>query len=68
MILLQILKLIKVFFSFNNYFIVWSIMTNTIGNFISNNVKGIRSSEKRLKISEYLKNNMHHNGFVFLQE
>ena len=43
-------------------------MSNTIGNFISNNVKGIRSSEKRLKIFEYLKNNIHHNGFVFLQE
>ena len=43
-------------------------MSNTIGNFISNNVKGICSSEKRLKIFEYLKNNVHHNGFVFLQE
>ena len=38
-------------------------MSNIIGNFISNNViKGIRSSEKRLK------NNKHHNDFVFLQE
>ena len=43
-------------------------MSSTIGNFISNNVKGIRCSEKRLKIFEYLKNNIHHNGFVFLQE
>ena len=43
-------------------------MSNTIGNFISNNVKSICSSEKRLKIFEYLKNNIHHNGFVFLQE
>ena len=43
-------------------------MSNTFGNFISNNVKGIRSSEKRLKIFEYLKNNIHYNGFVFLQE
>ena len=43
-------------------------MPNTIGNFISDNVKGIRSSEKRLKIFEYLKNNIHHNSFVFLQE
>ena len=43
-------------------------MINTISNFISNNVKGIRSSEKRLKIFEYLKNNIRHNGFVFLQE
>ena len=26
------------------------------------------SSEKRLKIFEYVKNNLHHNGFIFLQE
>ena len=43
-------------------------MSNKISNFISNNVKGICSSEKRLKIFEYLKNNIHHNGSVFLQE
>ena len=42
-------------------------MSNTIHNFISN-VKGIQSSEKRLKIFKYLKNNIHHNCFVFLQE
>ena len=33
-------------------------MSNTIGNFISDNIKGVRSSEKRLKIIEYLKNNI----------
>ena len=33
------------------------MITNTISNFISNDVKGIRSSEKRLQIFEYLKNN-----------
>ena len=43
-------------------------MSNTIGNFISDNVKGIRSSEKSLNIFKYLKNNIPHNGFVFLQE
>ena len=37
-------------------------------NFISNNVKEIRSSVKRLKSFEYLKKNIHHNDFVFLQE
>ena len=40
------------------------VLSNTIGNFISNNVKGIHSSDKKLKIFEYLKNNIHHNGFV----
>ena len=37
-------------------------------NFISNNVKEIPSSVKRLKSFEYLKKNIHHNDFVFLQE
>ena len=37
-------------------------------NFISNNVKGIKASEKRLKLFEYLKNNIKDNGFIFLQE
>ena len=37
-------------------------------NFISNNVNGIRASEKRLKLFEYLKNNINGNGFIFLQE
>ena len=41
---------------------------NGNSNFISNNVKGIKSSEKRLKLFEYLKNNINDNGFIFLQE
>ena len=36
--------------------------------FISNNVKGIQKSEKRIKIFEYLKNSITPNGFIFLQE
>ena len=43
-------------------------MSNIIVNFISNNVKGIQSYEKRLNIFEYLKNNIHHNDFAFFQE
>ena len=37
-------------------------------NFISNDDKGIKVSEKRLKLFEYLKNNINDNGFIFLQE
>ena len=37
-------------------------------NFISNNVKGIKASEKQLKLLEYLKKNINDNGFIFLQE
>ena len=37
-------------------------------NFISNNVKGIQASKKRLKLSEYLKQNINFNGFISFQE
>ena len=36
--------------------------------FISNNVKGIQKSEKKIKIFEYLKNSISPNGLIFLQE
>ena len=36
--------------------------------FISNNVKGIQQTDKRLKMFEYLKNNVTSNAFIFLQE
>ena len=36
--------------------------------FISNNVKGIQSFEKRIKNFEYLKNAIVSSGFIFLQE
>ena len=35
-------------------------------NFISNNVKGIKASEKRLKMFEYLKNSINDNGTLTL--
>ena len=40
------------------------------GNYsvISNNVKGIKASEKGLELFEYLRNNIKSNGFIFLQE
>ena len=41
---------------------------NSNYNFISNNVNGIKASEKCLKLFEYLRNNINNNGFVFLQE
>ena len=37
-------------------------------NFISNNVKGIPASKKRLKLFEYLKQNISFNGFILFQE
>ena len=35
---------------------------------IMNNVKGIKVTEKQLKLFEYLRKNINNNGFRFLQE
>ena len=32
-----------------------------------NNAKGLHSSKKRIKLIEYFKNKLNHNGFLFLQ-
>ena len=37
-------------------------------HFISHNVEGLQNSLKRIKIFEYLRNNLGSNGFLFLQE
>ena len=42
-------------------------MANKI-NFISNNVKGFQSTNKRLKLIKYFKDKIISNGFLFLQE
>ena len=36
--------------------------------FISNNVKGIQNSAKRIKLFKYLKSYVTGNGFIFVQE
>ena len=57
----------SVIFCCSNSFIVMPIINGNY-NLISNNVRGTKASEKRLKLSEYLKNNINNNGFIFLQE
>ena len=37
-------------------------------HFISNNVKGMQNSPKRIKVFAYLKHNLRSNGFLLLQE
>ena len=37
-------------------------------SFISNNVKGIKASKKRLKLFEYIKNSIGNNGSIFFEE
>ena len=43
------------------------MMANKI-NFISNNVKGLQSTNKRLKLIKYFKDKIVSNGFLFLQD
>ena len=44
-------------------------MSNTTNyNLISNDVKGIQTSKKRLKLFEYLKQNTNFNGFILFHE
>ena len=43
-------------------------MANSKVCFVTNNVKGLQSSKKRLKLIEYLKNKLESNGVLFLQE
>ena len=50
------------------YFFHCRVIMNGNYNFISSNVKGVKVSEKRLKLFEYLRNNINNNGFIFLQE
>ena len=37
-------------------------------NFLSNNVKGLQSSKKRLKLFQFFKNKISPKGILFLQE
>ena len=36
--------------------------------FLTRDVKGLQSSKKRIKLIEYFKSKLNHNGFLFLQE
>ena len=37
-------------------------------NFLTNNVEGLQSSKKRIKMFEYFKSKTGHRGILFLQE
>ena len=44
-------------------------LSNTFDfNFLSNNVKGLKSSKKRLKLFQFFKNKISPKGILFLQE
>ena len=42
-------------------------MASTL-KFISNNLNGIQSTKKRLKLIEYFKNNLNSEGFLFFHD
>ena len=50
------------------YFKIEYIMGFNNIKFISNNVRAIKNSDKRIKIFEYLKKKVNSNGVLFLQE
>ena len=58
----------KYFLNCNSYNNKDFILKDNVITFISNNVKGIQTSQKRMKLFEYLKNYVATNGFVFIQE
>ena len=43
-------------------------MSNNNLKFVTNNVKGLQSTHKRLKMFEYFRNVLSPNGIIFLQE
>ena len=51
----------------NNYFPL-IVQWRTLWNLFQNNVNGIQSTKKRLKLIEYFKSNLNSEGFLFLQE
>ena len=44
------------------------MLPNNSVTFITNNVKGMQSSKKRLKLMQYFKDKIGSNGVVFLQD
>ena len=44
------------------------MLPNNSVSFITNNVKGMQSSKKRLKLTQYFKDKIGSNGVLFLQE
>ena len=45
-----------------------SMTSSNILTFLTNKVKGLQSSKKRIKLIEYFRSKLNHNGFLFLQE
>ena len=46
----------------------YSMTSSNNLTFLTNNVKGLQSSKKRIKLIEYFRSKLNHNGFLFLQE
>ena len=46
----------------------YSMTSSNNLTFLTNNVKGLRSSKTRIKLIEHFRSKLNHNGFLFLQE
>ena len=46
----------------------YSVTSSNNLTLLTNNVKGLQSSKKRIKLIEYFRSKLNHNGFLFLQE
>ena len=46
----------------------YSMTSSNNLSLLTNNVKGLQSSKKRIKLIEYFRSKLNHNGFLFLQE
>ena len=51
-----------------NRFIKCSMTSRNNLTLLTNNVKGLQSSKKRIKLIKYFRSKLNHNGFLFLQE
>ena len=46
----------------------YSMTSSNNLTFLTNNVKGLQSSKKRIKLTDYFRSKLSHNGFLFLLE
>ena len=46
----------------------YSMTSSNNLTFLTNNVNRLQSSKKRIKLIEYFRSKLNHNGFFFLQE
>ena len=46
----------------------YSMTSSNNLTFLTNNIQGLQSSKERVKLIEYVRSKLNHNGFLFLQK